>query len=125
MFVKVILPILLVFAVYIIGRLHANRRIPLEIPPPHLSYPPMVWHGKMGKAALILLVAAALSVLSMVYSHWRSSGQLVEVQVFNVDTGKKTFYEAFKSDIHGRTFVTQDGRSITLADVERLEIVPK
>ncbi|MBF0436107.1 MAG: hypothetical protein HQL77_12145 [Magnetococcales bacterium] len=125
MFLKVILPLLLMLAVYMIGRLHASRRMPLEIP----SYTPpparMTWHGKMGKAALILLIAAALSMVSMLYSHWRSSGQVVEVQVFNVDTGKQTVYEAFKADIHGRSFSTRDGRSITLADVERLEVVPK
>lgn len=57
-----------------------------------------------------------------IYLEWEDSYQVVGVQVINSRTGNTVSYKARRGDIDGRTFRTLDGREITLADVERMEL---
>lgn len=48
--------------------------------------------------------------------------QVVTVRVIDAGSGRETTYRAYKSDVGGRTFTTTDGRTVKLADVERMEL---
>lgn len=51
-----------------------------------------------------------------------SSSDNVTVHVINVKTGTKQTYTAEQKNIQGGRFTTIDGRTIYVADVERVEI---
>ncbi len=56
------------------------------------------------------------------YLHWRSQEEVIAVRVVNIYSGEGVRYQARRGDVGWRRFTTRDGRQITLADVERLEI---
>ena len=47
------------------------------------------------------------------------------MRVINANTGEGVTYQARREDVAGRSFRTLDGRRITLADVERMELDEK
>lgn len=74
------------------------------------------------------LTAAILAALLAIggiffYFKWVEDNRLVTVRVVNSSTGEATSYQALANKLHGRTFITEDGRKITLADIERMEVV--
>lgn len=69
-------------------------------------------------AVLLMLVGAGLYL----YHQWRDTYQVVTVRVIDTRSGQSSSYRAYKGDIEGRTFVTTDERTVTLAEVERMEI---
>jgi hypothetical protein len=71
----------------------------------------------------ILLILIGIGSL-VYYFKWVEEHQLVVVQVINSATDSVATYTVFANKVQGRTFVTKDGRTITLADVERMEVQP-
>lgn len=67
---------------------------------------------------LLMLVGASLYL----YHQWSDAYRVVTVRVIDSRSDRATSYQVYKGDIDGRTFVTTDGRTVTLAEVERLEI---
>jgi hypothetical protein len=55
------------------------------------------------------------------YQQWRDAYQVVTLRVVDSRSGHAATYQAYRGDIEGRSFRTLDGRTITLAEVERLE----
>jgi hypothetical protein len=74
--------------------------------------------------ALTYGMAAMLIAGSLlwVYLDYRSAREVVTVRVINASTGSVTTYRARRSDVQGRQFNTLDGRCVTLADVDRMEL---
>jgi len=72
---------------------------------------------------VILLILIGIGSL-VFYFKWVEEHQLVVVRVVNSATDKVATYTVFANKVQGRTFVTKDGRTITLADVERMEVLP-
>jgi hypothetical protein len=70
-------------------------------------------------AAVFLMLAGAGGYL---YYQWSDSYQVVTLRVVDSRSGKAVTYQAYKGDVEGRSFLTTDGRQVTLAEVERLEI---
>ena len=58
----------------------------------------------------------------ILFFDWREDYRVVELRVVNTNTGRAQEYRAHKGDVENRRFVTVDGRVVTLADVERLEM---
>lgn len=69
-------------------------------------------------AVLLMLSGAAL----FLYQQWRDSTQVVTVRIINANNGRETDYQAYKGDVDGRSFKTVDGRLVTLAESERMEL---
>ncbi|PLX59804.1 hypothetical protein [Sedimenticola selenatireducens] len=74
-----------------------------------------------GGAVFLMLTGAGLYL----YHQWSDAYQVVTVRVIDTRSAQATSYQAYKGDIDGRTFITTDGRTVTLAEVERLEIGPE
>lgn len=76
----------------------------------------------------IKIIAAGLAVLMLsgvgayTYHLWQDSYRVVMVSVIDTRSGNLTQYEVYKGDVEGRQFITTDGRTVTLAEVERLEL---
>ncbi|WP_199930529.1 hypothetical protein [Sedimenticola thiotaurini] len=66
----------------------------------------------------LMLAGAALYL----YHQWSDAYQVVTVRVIDTRSDRTTSYQVYKGDIDGRTFVTTDGRTVSLAEVERLEV---
>ena len=58
-------------------------------------------------------------------NQWWDANRIVIVKVIDTTTGRSVEFEAYNGDIEGRSFRTTDGRMITLAAVERLEVAGK
>ena len=56
------------------------------------------------------------------YQGWQAGREAVTVRVVNANTGVAVTYRARREDVSGRSFLTLDGRRVTLAEVERLEL---
>jgi len=56
------------------------------------------------------------------YFQWQDAYQVVSVRIIDTRSGREVVYQAYKGDVDGRSFQTTDGRIVTLAEVERLEL---
>lgn len=56
------------------------------------------------------------------YFQWKDAYQVVSVRIIDTRSGREVVYQAYKGDVDGRSFQTTDGRFVTLAEVERLEL---
>ncbi len=56
------------------------------------------------------------------YFQWKDAYQVVSVRIIDTRSGREVVYQAYKGDVEGRSFQTTDGRMVTLAEVERLEL---
>lgn len=69
-------------------------------------------------AVLLILVGSAF----FIWQTWRDASEVLVLQVVDTRSGKVTEYRAYRSEIEGRVFRTLDGRRISLAETERLEV---
>lgn len=72
-----------------------------------------------GVVALLLVV----SLGSILYRNWRYDQELVSVRVVDIRSGQAELYRARRAKVQGRSFVTLDGRTVTVADSERVEVI--
>lgn len=129
MFWKYLFPFFLLGGMYWLGKRSAQRNV--TPPPPNLAqrHTIMNFQPRSRKAfhatasTLVLVVTGILAWF--VYNDWRAANQVVEVRVIHVQNGHVTAYQALKNKVQGRSFLSLDGRRITLADVERLEVTEK
>ena len=76
------------------------------------------------RAVAVAVIAGAVAIAGLYfYLEWQRANDEVQVRVVNSRTGAYQSYLARKVDVGARRFITLDGRQITIADVERLEIV--
>ena len=73
-------------------------------------------------AAYTVIGVMILTSILFLYSEWSDRYQIVSVRVINADTGQSTLYQAYKGDIADRRFQALDGRIVSLAEVERMEL---
>ncbi|MBF0370107.1 MAG: hypothetical protein HQL52_11690 [Magnetococcales bacterium] len=128
MLFKILIPAIVIAAVYFLGRNHAHDPKRLQVLPPVVTSDPESGSleksrafqlAAFGSAAAVVLVTAWL-----VYDGWREERQVVIIRVVNTQTGIAASYRSRQGDVHLRTFLTLDGRRVTLADVERMEVAP-
>ena len=81
-------------------------------------------YGGLARAVAIAVIVGAVAISGLYfYLEWQRANDEVQVRVVNSRTGAYQSYLARKVDVGARRFITLDGRQITIADVERLEIV--
>lgn len=56
------------------------------------------------------------------FEGWEAGRRPMTVRVINANTGAVVTYQVSPKDMTGRSFRTLDGRRVTLADVERMEV---
>lgn len=121
MFMKLLLTALVIAGAIFTLRLRRRRssattqQRPLLQPPARRSpLPRLAAYGVL----VIMLAGAGLYL----YHQWRDAYQVVTVRVIDTRSGNAAVYKAYKGDVEGRSFETVDGRSVALAEVERLEL---
>lgn len=118
MLLKILLTVLV-----ILGAVLVLRRRVLRVQQTAPAARPAAEKNRLAYAAAYGLVLVMLAGAAFfVYLEWADSYRVVNVQVIDARTGKSVNYRAHRGEVEGRTFRTLDGVTITLADVERMEL---
>lgn len=122
MLMKILLTAAVILGAVLILR-RRMRRVAQSQAPAQVSVPPEPPKSHIQMiAAYSLLFVMLVGAGFFIYLEWQEGYQVVGVRVINSQTGKTVHYQARRSEIDGRTFRTLDGREITLAEVERMEL---
>lgn len=73
-------------------------------------------------AAWMLIGVMVAVTVTFLYFEWQEAYRVVDVRVIDVRSGRTVTYQAHRRDVGDRSFETVDGRFVTLAEVERMEI---
>ncbi len=126
MFLKLLLTALVIAGAILTLRMRKQRPIHQSAPQMRVLNAPST--EVPGRRRLVRFLAAGVVLLMLagaalyLYHQWRDTYQVVTVRVIDTRSGQSTLHQAYKGDIQGRTFVTTDERTVTLAEVERMEI---
>lgn len=115
MLTKLLFTLAVAVGIFLLVKLR-SRPVPPHTPPPDETAQGFRW---------LALVAVGLIVIGsaiFIWKAWRDATEVLVLRVIDTQTGKVTEYQAYRSDLDGRTFRTLDGRRITLAETERLEV---
>lgn len=77
----------------------------------------------MRMVAFAVVATMVLASALFAYREWEDAYRIVNIRVINARTGGMVTYQAHKRDVEGRQFLTLDGRLVTLAEVERMELI--
>lgn len=121
MFLKILLTLLVIIGAALTLRLRKRPAQPTiandmerQAPTGESSIPKVAAYG----ALAIMLFGCAM----FIYYQWQDTWKVVTVRVINSGNGKESIYQAYKSDVRERSFTTTDGRTVNLAEVERMEL---
>lgn len=117
MITKILLTALIIIAVTVYFRHRTATRVPATAS----SKGPRPWFWRALPAALLFSALLVSAVLFWV--QWQDEHRIFTARVIDTRNGQVTTYSVYRDDVHGRSFQTVDGRTVTLADVERLELV--
>ncbi|MDE0309088.1 MAG: hypothetical protein OXI60_04550 [Acidiferrobacterales bacterium] len=71
-------------------------------------------------STVIVLVLASGVVY---FFKWQADNSIITIHVVSDGREEPAIYEAYHKDIKGRTFTTLDGRTVTLGDSDRIEVL--
>jgi len=115
---KILITALIVFVAYLVLRARGRRvtavRTQVAAPDPPVISPRVV--------AYLFLGVAAVSGALIYWAEWADDRQVITIRVINSRTGEAVTYQAHRGKIHGRQFETLDGREVSVADVDRVEL---
>ena len=80
---------------------------------------PLFKWGAYGLMVILLLGSGAYLFLQ-----WQDHARVVTVVVVDTQTGRSVSYQARRGDIDERHFITLDGREVSVANSERIELEP-
>lgn len=119
MFGKMLLTAAVILGAYLVLRTRIQRG--REVAAVHqVSREPLIPATTFKAIAYGLVTVMVAGSLLWLYLDWEQGRDLVTVQVINANTGDIVTYQSRRDDVKGRRFTTLDGRTVTLADVERM-----
>ena len=122
MFGKILLTAAVILGAYLVIRARMRRGREQPRVPAAQPREPLVPAGAMKAIAYGLVAVMMAGSLLWLYLDYEAGREVVTVRVINANTGQVTTYQARRADVGGRSFTTLDGRPITLADVDRMEL---
>lgn len=102
--------------------IRARTRAGSRVAPTPVQNVPLVPAGFLRALAYALVVVMIAGTGLYLIQGWLAGREAVTVRVINANTGEGVTYRARREDVAGRSFRTLDGRRVTLADVERMEL---
>ena len=76
------------------------------------------------RGASLFLIFMVISALAVFFFKIGDRYATVSVHVINIQTGERVTYQAQQQDIKSNQFKTLQGRTVYVADIERVEIDP-
>ena len=120
MLTKILFTLLVIIVVAVVFR-HKNqsRAVTRKSPGDSASDSGIGIQGK----TIIYAILGLILVLSGLFFllHWQDQHQIVNIQVTD-GSGVTVAYQAYKKSIQGRSFITLDGREVTLGSNDRVEM---
>ena len=121
MITKILFTILVIFGVIIFAR--AKREKEMSAASSNTKpAEPSEGEKMFRQGAFLFLIFMALSALAMFYFELGERYATVSVHVVNTQTGERVTYQAEQKDIKSNSFKTLEGRTVYVADIERIEI---
>jgi hypothetical protein len=111
---KILFTLAVIAGVFLLVKL--RRRRPVAAAPPDETAQGFRWLALF--AVALILVGSAF----FLWQTWRDASEVLVLRVIDTRSGKVSEYRAYRSDVEGRVFRTLDGRRISLAETERLEV---
>lgn len=118
MFLKLLLTILVIAGALLYVRVRQQKRPVLPVNP----VPAAGLSAMVKVAAVVSVVLMLLGAAGYLYFQWQDNYQVVDILVVDTRTGNETRYRAYKGDVEPRGFITTEGRQVSLAEVERMEM---
>lgn len=118
---KILITLAVLVGVWLVIRTRLRQGRRATQPP--VERAPLVPAGVLKALAYGLVAVMVAGAGLYVFEGWQTGREATTVRVVNANTGQAVTYQARREDVVGRSFRTLDGRRITLADVERMELV--
>jgi len=122
MFGKILLTVVVILGAYLVIRARLRHDREPVAAPPSRPLVPLIPPEILKTIAYGLVAAMVAGSLLWLYLDYQSGREVVRVRIINATTGSVTTYEARRADVQDRRFITLDGRPVTLADVDRMEL---
>jgi len=122
MLTKLLLTIGVIVAVVLIFR--TRRPAPTQQPTQQTTASARPALSPTRLTAWILITVIVAITLAATAWQWFQTEEVMTVRVINSNTGDSVNYQVYRDAVGVRTFKTTDGRTITVAEVERMEISP-
>lgn len=121
MLTKILFTLLIVIGGFAFAR-HRNRQPSVRTENLN-STPSLFERSQIRLAAYLFITFMAVSSLLLLYFELDEKQREVEVEVVNTQSGVRQSYRAQLGDVGHKSFTTIEGRSIHIADIERIEII--
>ncbi|MEA3276860.1 MAG: hypothetical protein U9Q81_16550 [Pseudomonadota bacterium] len=122
MFGKLLLTAAVILGAYLVIRLRMQRGREATAAAPTPRRESLLPAGVLQAIAYGLVAVMLAGSLFWLFLDWEAEREPVTIRVINANTGDSISYQARREDVKGRHFTTLDGRRVTLADVERMEL---
>ncbi len=122
MFGKILLTVAVILGAYYVIRARMQYDRKPTTAPPLRPLTQVVSPGILKVIAYGLVAVMVAGSLLWLYLDYQSGREVVTVRVINANTGNVTTYQARRAHVQDRRFTTLDGRPVTLADVDRMEL---
>ncbi len=124
MLTKILLTIAIIIGAMLYVRSQGGKpmkRKPAPTPPPQiLGITLTAERLAYGLLALFLIISAVVY-----FSYWKDQQKVINIRVFTDSSSRSTLYQAHRSDVDGRHFMTIDGREVKLGTADRMEVSPE
>ena len=118
---KILLTLSVIVLAWLVVR-NRQRRMALMTAQPPAAKPAAQASGSW-RVGVYLFVAAMILVSGvLIYQRWQDGDQVVTVRVVDTQSGRSVTYRARRSEVEERHFVTLDGREVSVAETERIEV---
>jgi hypothetical protein len=121
MFTKLLLTLFVIVVAWLVIS-NRQRRMAMVASEPHRTRPAVKPAVSWRWGVYLFLILMVLGSALFLYLEWKDSYRVVSVQVIDTQSGKRAFYTARRMDVDERHFVTLDGREVSVADTERIEL---
>ncbi len=119
MLTKILFTVAVIVVVMFVFR-HRNQTQSIKAIPAVVPDQPK---GISSQMLAYIFVALILLVSGLIYLFfWMEQNKIVNIKVIDAN-GEAFNYQAHKKSIEGKTFVTLDGRQVTLGDSDRVEMI--
>ena len=80
-------------------------------------------HDDLRTASYLFLFFMVVVGAALYYYRWLDDHQLITVRLYSTDQANPASYEVYKFQLAERSFTTVDGRVITVAGSDRMEVI--
>jgi hypothetical protein len=126
MFTKILFTVLIIAGILLYVRRQEPKRSAEPTTQVSSRSSPQTLPRTSSRLPLIAAYTAIVLTLAigglLYYLDWKEDHRIMTIRVINTSTGEIGSYRAYQSMIRGRSFVTLDGRTITVSNAERVEI---